>query len=211
MNTLYYGAYGGKTEYEVIGEPVSLPDAMALAAGDKYQFQWWALGLVGARPTEQKKGADKGIDGRLYFHDEAEGGKTKQIIFSVKGGNLKAPDVPDLRGVIEREKAEIGVLLTLEEPTKAMRTEAASAGFYDSPGWGKKYPRLQILTVGELLGGKRVDCPPGNVTFKRVPRAKAEAPAQGDLLMVAEPPPQKWGMRPRKSDALPPWRAWSRA
>jgi DNA modification methylase len=59
-----------KERYQVIGEPVSLPDAEALAKADPYQFQWWALGLVGARPTEQKKGADKGIDGRLYFHDE---------------------------------------------------------------------------------------------------------------------------------------------
>ena len=40
-----------------------------------YQFQWWALGLVNARPVEQKKGADKGIDGRIFFHDEAESGK----------------------------------------------------------------------------------------------------------------------------------------
>ena len=82
-----------------------------------------------------------------------------------------------------------------------MRTEAASAGFYDSPGWEKKYPRLQILTIAELLGGKRVDCPPGNVTFKRAPRSRVgEAPAQGDLLMVAEPPSPAWPRRPRKSN-----------
>lgn len=195
-----FTAYGGKAEYEVIGEPVSLPDAETLAAEDKYQFQWWALGLVGARPAEQKKGADRGVDGRLYFHDESEGGKTKQIIFSVKGGALKATDARDLRGVIEREKAEIGVLLTLEEPTKPMRAEAASAGFYDSPGWAKKYPRLQILTVAELLGGKRVDCPPGNVTFKRAPRAKADAPEQHHLPMVAEPPAPRAPRRPPNSN-----------
>lgn len=184
-----FAAYAGKAEYDVIGEPVSLPDAKALADEDKFQFQWWALGLVGARPTEQKKGADKGIDGRLYFHDEAEGGKTKQIILSVKGGGLKAPDVRDLRGVIEREKAEIGVLLSLEEPTRQMRTEAASAGFYDSPGWNKKYPRLQLLTVVELLGGKRIDYPPSaqvNVTFKKAPRAKGKVTEQ--LSLAAETP-----------------------
>jgi len=176
-----FTAYGGKAEYDVIGEPVSVPDAEALAAEDKYQFQWWALGLVGARPAEQKKGADKGIDGRLYFHDEAEGGKTKQIILSVKGGGLKAQDVRDLRGVIEREKAEIGVLISLEEPTKQMRTEAASAGFYESPGWQKKYPHLQLFTVADLLGGKRIDYPPAkqtNVTFKRAPKAKGKGPEQ---------------------------------
>ncbi len=182
-----FSAYGGKAEYEVIGEPISLPDAEALAAEDKYQFQWWALGLVGARPAEQKKGADRGIDGRLYFHDEGQGGKTKQIILSVKGGDLKAQDVRDLRGVMEREKAEIGVLLALEEPTKPMRAEAASAGFYDSPGWKKKYPRLQLLTVAELLSGKRIDYPPSvqvNVTFKKAPKAKARASQQ--LPLAAE-------------------------
>jgi DNA modification methylase len=172
-------AYGGKAAYKVIGEPVSLPDAQALADQDKYQFQWWALGLVGARPVEQKKGADKGIDGRLYFHDEAEDGKTKQIILSVKGGGTSVKDVRDLRGVIEREKAEIGVLVTMEEPTKAMKAEAASAGFYDSPGWKKKFPRLQILTIEELLDGKKIDYPQTNVTFKKAPKAKEKA---GDQL-----------------------------
>jgi site-specific DNA-methyltransferase (adenine-specific) len=189
-----FAAYGGKAEYEVIGEPVSLPDAETLAAEDKFQFQWWALGLVGARPTEQKKGADKGIDGRLYFHDEP-GGKTKQIILSVKGGDLKATDVRDLRGVIEREKAELGVLVALKEPTKAMRAEAASAGFYKQPvvdQGGQQYPRLQLITVGELLAGQRIKYPSVgylNVTFKRAPKATAaEVPEQAQLPMVAEPP-----------------------
>jgi hypothetical protein len=153
---------------------VSLPDAEALAASDPYQFQWWTLGLVGARPVEQKKGADQGIDGRLYFHDEAKG-KTKQVILSVKAGGTGAAHVRDLRGVVEREQAEIGVLITMEEPTAPMRKEAASSGFYASPGWNTKHPRIQLLTVGELLEGKGIDYPSrmGNVTFKRAPKAKA--------------------------------------
>jgi hypothetical protein len=136
---------------------------------------------VGARPAEQKKGADRGIDGRLYFHDEAGGAKSKQIILSVKGGGVSVKDVRDLRGVMERERAEIGVLITLEEPTQPMRKEAASAGLYHSPGWGKKYPRLQILTVKELLDGKRIDYPPSkqvNVTFKKAMKVKSKKPEQ---------------------------------
>lgn len=162
--------FAGGAEYEVIGEPVSLPDATALAESDPYQFQWWALGLVGARPVEQKKGADKGIDGRIYFHEGPS--QTKQIILSVKAGKLHAPYVRDLRGVVERETAAIGVLLALDEPTKAMRTEAASAGFYTSP-WGK-HSRIQILTIEDLLTGKTIDRPPAqaSVTFKRAPKAK---------------------------------------
>lgn len=162
--------------YKVIGEPVSVQDAAELAKEDPYQFQWWALGLVGARRAEEKKGADKGIDGRLLFHDE-ENGRTKQIILSVKSGHLSAPYVRDLRGVIEREKAELGVLIALEEPTKLMMAEAAAAGFYKSP-WGN-HPRLQILTIAELLNGKRIDYPPTiNVTHKRAPRAEAAMPEQ---------------------------------
>ncbi len=172
--------FEGKAVYEVLGEPVSRPDAEALAASDPYQFQWWALGLVGARPVEQKKGADKGIDGRIYFHEGP--GATKQIILSVKAGKLHAPHVRDLRGVVEREKAAIGVLLALEEPTKAMRTEAASAGFYTSP-WGK-HPRLQILTVEDLLTGKGIDRPPAqaSATFKRAPKAKPQGGAKAQAL-----------------------------
>jgi DNA modification methylase len=175
-----------KETYRVIGEPVSLPDAETLAKQDPYQFQWWALGLVGARPVEQKKGSDKGIDGRLYFHDEKEGGKTKQIILSVKAGHTGVAHIRDLRGVIERENAEIGVLITMEEPTQQMRAEAADAGFYHSPGWNKNYPKLQILSVSDLLAGKGIDMPPlhqVNKTFKKAPKAKGKSPKNLGLLL----------------------------
>ncbi|MGI8913015.1 MAG: restriction endonuclease [Chloroflexota bacterium] len=152
-----------------------MQDARALAEQDKYQFQWWALGLVGARPavSDQKKGADKGIDGRLYFH-EGTTGVTKQVILSVKGGHTNVGDVRDLRGVIDREKAQIGVLVTLQDSTQPMRTEAASSGFYEWP-WGT-HPRLQVLTIADILAGKKIDMPPlgqVNLTFRRAPTAKA--------------------------------------
>ncbi len=173
-----FDAFGKTAQFKVIGEPVSLADAQELAANDPYQFQWWALGLVEARPAEQKKGADKGIDGRLYFHDEPK--TTKQIIFSVKAGGLHANYVRDLRGVIEREKAQIGVLISLEEPSKNMRSEAASAGFYKAP-WGKDYPRLQLLTVADILSGKAVDFPRENVTFKKAPKDETPETRTGNL------------------------------
>lgn len=163
-------SFGAAATYEVVGEPVSLPDAAKLADEDPYQFQWWVLGLVGARPVEQKKGADKGIDGRIYFH-EGSSDKTRQIILSVKAGHVNVGQVRELRGVLDREKAEIGVLLCMEEPTIPMRKEAASAGFYTSP-WGR-HPRLQILTVEDLLTGKAISRPPTqtSVTFRRAPKA----------------------------------------
>lgn len=168
-------AFVEEVPYNVIGEPVSLPDAVKLTREDPYQFQCWALGLVGARPVEQKKGADRGIDGRLYFHDEGKGVKTKQIIFSVKSGHTTVSHVRDLRGVIERERAEIGVLITLQPPTKPMKGEAIEAGYYESP-WGTSHPRIQIITIAELLEKKGLDLPAAkvNVTFKKSDRVKED-------------------------------------
>ena len=161
--------------YEVIGEPKDVAGAAALAEQDKYQFQWWALGLVGARPAEQKKGADRGIDGRLYFHDNTKG-DSKQILFSVKAGGVTVSQIRDLRGTLEREKAEIGVFLCFEAPTRPMMKEAAEAGFYTSPD-GTKYPRMQVLTVQQLLNGQQVEYPryARDNTFKQAPRSRAAA------------------------------------
>jgi DNA modification methylase len=170
-------SFGEEALPAVVGEPVSVPDAETLAAQDPWQFQWWALGLVGARPVEHKKGADRGIDGRLYFHDE-KGGKTKQVIISVKAGeSINVSHVRDLQGVLTREGAEIGVLISMKEPTQPMRTEAASAGFYNSPGWNTKHPHIQLLTVADLLSGAAIDYPSrhGNVTFKKAPRLQRDA------------------------------------
>jgi site-specific DNA-methyltransferase (adenine-specific) len=167
-------AFGDHVAYSVIGEPVTLPDAAALAASDPYQFQWWALGFVGARPVEQKKGADRGIDGRLFFHEQ-HGMPTKQIIFSVKAGSVNVSQVRDLRGVIEREKAQIGVLISLHEPTRAMRVEAAAAGFYTT-GRNESYPRLQLLTIAELLKDRGMAYPAwsANTTYKSAPRVRPQ-------------------------------------
>ena len=169
------GAHGPDVQFQVIGEPTTLDEASELARSDKYQFQLWALGLVGARPNEIKKGADGGIDGRLYFDPTGTGNRDSQIILSVKGGeNLHLAEVRDLRGVVEREHAEIGVLISFAEPTKKMRVEAADAGLY-RPKWGGEYPRLQLLTVAELLKGARIDYPrsPGiNRTLAPVRRSK---------------------------------------
>lgn len=160
-------------EFEVIGEPVDLSGARTLAEKDPYQFQFWALGLVGARPVEEKKGADKGIDGRIYFHDE-KNGKTKQVIIQVKSGHISSAQIRDLRGVLDREQAEIGVFITLEEPSKQMRAESASAGFYESPATKKRYPKLQILTIAEVLSGKKISYPEGwSISpFKKGPGSK---------------------------------------
>jgi len=172
-------AHGGQAKYEVLGEPTTVEDAEVLAQSAPHQFEWWAVSKVNGRGSGSK-GADKGIDGRLYFHDGGE--KTRQVVISVKAGKLHRSQVHELRGVVDREKAEIGVLISFENPTRPMREEAASAGFYTSP-WGK-HPRLQLLTVEDLLKGRSIDYPRtqgSNVTLKPAPRVSERA-NQGDLL-----------------------------
>jgi site-specific DNA-methyltransferase (adenine-specific) len=173
-----HSRFGNEALPKVIGEPVDISGAAQLAKEDPYQFQWWALGCVGARPVEPKKGADRGIDGRIYFLDD-KCGDSKQIILSVKSGKLQPAYLRDLLGVINREGAAIGVLLCMMDPTKEMRVEAASAGFYNSI-WGK-HPRLQILTIADLLDGKGINKPPAaqvDTTFKKAPKVTKPQPIQ---------------------------------
>jgi len=136
--------YGGKIEIVTVGEPTTPNEAATLAEEDKYQFQWWALGLVGARPVEQKKGADHGIDGKILFRDDPNAAKPEQIIIQVKGGKTGVKDVRDLRGVLDREKAAIGVLISLQDSTGPMDAEAASVGFYEHKTNKQKFPRLHF-------------------------------------------------------------------
>ena len=167
--------------YEVVGEPTTVADAARLAEEDPYQFQWWITGLVGARPAEQKKGADKGVDGRLYF-SEGDSAQPQQIILSVKAGHVTSAHVDQLHGVVEKEGAAMGALLTLNPPTGPMVAAAAAAGIYVSP-WGH-HPRLQILTAEQLLAGKGIDMPPlgqVNVTFKKAPRARRKRGKQSEM------------------------------
>jgi site-specific DNA-methyltransferase (adenine-specific) len=143
--------------FEVHGTPKDLDGARDLASRDKYQFQWWALSLVEAQPfAGKKKGADGGIDGLIYFKADAK--TTERVIVSVKGGeHVSVPMIRDLKGVLDREKAPIGIFLTLNRPTKPMEAEAAAAGFYEND-FGR-YSRLQIITVEDALRGARPRIP----------------------------------------------------
>lgn len=179
MQSMFPGA-----QFQVIGEPQDVGAARQLAHDDRYQFQWWALSLVRARPLggeagskAGKKGADKGIDGVILFTDEAKK-PPKRVLVQVKSGHVNSATVRDLRGTLEREEGALAVLLTLEEPSAEMVKEAVTAGFYHSEFWGKDYPRIQILTIGELLEGKEVLMPPPSGTFKEAQRAEKDGPEQ---------------------------------
>ena len=170
-------------KFKVVGEPKDIGAARQLAQEDRYQFQWWSLSLIRARPLggqegsrEGKKGSDKGIDGVIAFIDDNTG-KAKRVLVQVKSGHVNASHIRDLVGTVQREQAAIGVYITLEEPTRDMITEALKAGFYRSPGWNKDFPRIQIQTIDELLHNAEVKMPPQFGTFKqaqRVQQAEAE-------------------------------------
>jgi site-specific DNA-methyltransferase (adenine-specific) len=163
-----------KATYTVTGEPTDFESAKELAIEDRFQFQAWALGLVGARrSTSSKKGADHGIDGKLFFRDAKD--ELKQVILSVKSGSVQVRDVRDLVGTIEREKAEIGVLITLDKPSTPMTKEAVDAGFFKSENFKDKVSRVQILTIEQLLDGGQIEFPRlAEETFKQAPKAKGK-------------------------------------
>ncbi len=159
--------------YHMLGDPKDLLSAESLALHDRYQFEWWALGLVDAKPAQDKrKGADSGIDGYINFFDD-NSGKAKRIIVQVKSGNVQRGQIATLKGDMEREKAEIGLFVTLKPPTGPMRTEAAAAGFYEPSHFlGHTFPRVQILTIEELLSGAQAHYPrfAPQATFRQAPR-----------------------------------------
>ena len=173
--------------FKVVGEPKDIGAARQLASEDRYQFQWWSLSLIRARPLggqegsrEGKKGSDKGIDGVIAFIDDNTG-KAKRVLAQVKSGHVKSGDIRDLKGTLQRENAAIGVFITLEPPSRDMIAEAVSAGFYYSPGWNQNYPRIQILTIEELLHNAGVKMPPQFGTFKQAQRVQQAEALQGEL------------------------------
>jgi site-specific DNA-methyltransferase (adenine-specific) len=187
-------AFGEEIEFEEKGQPTDFASAKRLAELDKFQFQHWALSLIGARPRKEGggKGADRGVDGLLYYYEterkdflnrvreDAPAMKNKPVyrqkmIVQVEGGGVNRSDVATLLGDVENQKAAGGVLITLEKPSKQMRTEAADAGRYSSKLWhDKDYPRIQILTVEGLLNGtERVDAPPQINPFAMAARESA--------------------------------------
>jgi site-specific DNA-methyltransferase (adenine-specific) len=161
--------------YDVIGEPINVYEAEKLAQENRFQFEWWALSKVSAIPAQDKrKGPDTGVDGVINFQDDRTG-RYKRIIVQVKSGKVTAPHMRDLIGVVEREKAVIGAMLTLKSPTRPMCQEALGAGFYEPECLpGLKFPRIQILTIADLFAGKTLAYPRLNpeATFKAAPRRR---------------------------------------
>ena len=189
MKSRLHDTFGDELRrYEVVGAPQDVASAAALAVDSendgRYQFEWWALGLVDARPAQDKKrGADSGVDGYINFFDD-NSGKPKRIIVQVKSGGVKRGDIATLKGDMEREKAALGLFITLRPPTRPMLQEAASAGVYVPERYpDHQFARLQILTIDALLSGAQADYPrfAPNATFRRAPRRGRNRGTQGEL------------------------------
>ncbi len=176
-------AFGEDVQFEERGQPTDFGSAKELAGLDKWQFQQWALSLIDARPrTEgEGKGADRGVDGLLYFYETKD--KRERILVQVKGGGVQRNDVATLLGDVNNQKFVAGILITLEKPTKPMREEAADAGRYTSKFWhDKDYPKIQILTIEGLLDGtERVEAPPPLNPFAKAQR-EAKPEKQQEML-----------------------------
>jgi site-specific DNA-methyltransferase (adenine-specific) len=173
-------------KFDVIGEPTDIGSARQLAQEDRYQFQFWATSLIRAKPLGAqegskigKKGSDKGIDGVIAFVEA--GGAVRRVLVQVKSGHVKSGDIRDLIGTVQREQAAIGIFITLEEPSRDMKTEALSAGYYHSPGWNRDYPRIQILTIAELLHGAEPKIPQQFAPFKKAQKVEQPDAEQPEL------------------------------
>ncbi|GMT41893.1 MAG: restriction endonuclease subunit M [bacterium] len=159
-----------KKDYKIVGEPEDLSGAIELASHNRFQFQWWALSLIDcSKPyKEKKKGADTGIDGYIYHGEQRE---VKKVIIQVKSGKVGAKDIRELCHVVDREEATIGVFITLEKPTKPMVKEAVAKGFYKPKETRRKYLKIQILTIEDILNGKQPDMPLPISPFRKAQEA----------------------------------------
>ena len=159
IETRLRDAFGPRRVPTAEGIPADYEFAARLATTNPFQFQWWANYLVGVhRLTEVKRGADRGIDGELFFPN-GPGRRYGRVLTSVKGGRHVSPAmVREFRGVLEREKAEMGLFIFLEPPTDAMEKEAVVAGSANIVHG--RMPRLQIVSVAEWFEDKRPQMPP---------------------------------------------------
>lgn len=163
--------------YEVGGIPRDFESAQRLALKDKFQFQWWANYLVGVQALKEiKRGPDRGIDGQMFFMNGPRG--WGRILTSVKGGqHVGAKDVREFKAVVDRERAEMGLFICLNDATRDMKAEAASFGFVDTVHG--HLPRLQIVTISDWFKGRRPILPSlGHVSKEYFEPSKQTKPAK---------------------------------
>lgn len=165
--------------YEILGIPRDLAGAQALFKRSPFEFERWCVMMLDGQPNEKQVG-DKGIDGVIRFPIDSKGNSDK-ILVSVKGGSTNPGHVRDLIGTIQSQRAAMGVFVCMQNPTKAMQEAANHSGLYVHPANGQKYPKVQIITVQELLDGKRPTLPPTLLPYFQAQK-RVEKHDQGALF-----------------------------
>ena len=168
-------------KYKLVGIPCDVASAEKLASTreGKFLFEHWFVTALGGQPFKSGGGADSGIDGFMYFKDIK--GKRHDVIVQVKAGGYNRENVAALTHVVERENASMGLLLALKEPTKASKSEAASAGLFHMPGVERTYPKIQIFTVEDYFAGRRPNLPDTSATLKKAKRIKKASEEKPEL------------------------------
>jgi hypothetical protein len=165
--------------YETFGIPRDMRAAQALFERSPFDFERWAVSRINAQPNERQVG-DKGVDGvaRFYLDKKTIG----RVLVSVKGGaNIGPQFVRDLIGTVQTQKAQMGVLITMATPTRGVLDAVDHGGTYTWPVNGQTFPRVQVITVADLLAGKRPRMPQLMLPYVQASRAVPQ-PDQMDLF-----------------------------
>lgn len=162
-----------------MGIPRDVEAARALFARSPFEFERWAVSLIDGQPNEKQVG-DRGVDGVIRFPTDGRG-STDRVLVSVKGGRQLGPQmVRDLSGTVTSQHAAGGVLITLEQPTRGMVEEVNRSGLFHIDRHGKSYPKLQLISVPDLLSGKRPKLPPVLLPYIQ---AQRRTPNDGQLIL----------------------------
>lgn len=175
--------FDAPSRYEVGGLPKDKDGAERLRDIGRHQFEWWVIAQLHAVPHDGRwrKGADQGVDGIMTFFEPLLP-RPKLCVVQVKSGHVGAKDIRELKGTVSNmDGAEIGLFVTLEPPTPPMVQEARRAGIYWSDAWQRHYPRIQILTIDDLLARRMPDLPPQVPLPRAGPRIRGQSAEQQSL------------------------------
>lgn len=163
--------------FTTVGIPRDVEAAQALFDRSPFEFERWAVSLLDAQPNERQVG-DRGIDGVIRYAADGKG-KLDRVLVSVKGGKQLGPQmVRDLIGTVASNNASGGVLVTLQAPTKGMIDAARRSGLFRHDRHGRTYPKVQLISVPELLKGRRPELPPVILPYVQARKRRIDSQQQ---------------------------------
>jgi hypothetical protein len=158
--------------YEILGIPRDLEGAHALFRRSPFEFERWCVMMLDGQPNEKQVG-DRGVDGVIRIPLDLKG-NSDRVLVSVKGGATNPGHVRDLLGTIDAQHAAMGIFVCMDTPTRGMHDAANHSGTYTHPNDRRRFPRVQIVTVADLLSGKRPTMPMTSLPYFQARRREAE-------------------------------------